>query len=58
MNDRHGIVRRAGVEVSNALLDAIKKYGLTYGEIFWLLSYEINRWAGYLRKDKRGEELK
>ena len=56
MNDRHGIVRKAGVEVSNALLDAIKKYDLSYGEVFSILSEDIRRWAGYLRKDEQGEE--
>ena len=56
MNNRHGIVRKAGVEVSNALLDAIKKYDLSYGEVFGILSEGISIWAGYLRKDEQGEE--
>ena len=56
MNNRHGIVRKAGVEVSNALLDAMKKYELTYGEVFYILSEEISNWAVFLREQEQEEE--
>ncbi len=53
LHPRYQIVQEARHEVGKALTDAIDKHGLTYGEIFSVLSDVMGEWAKYAIRSER-----
>ena len=52
LHPRHKKRALADVDVSISLLDIIKKYDLTYGEVFTILGNKITHYAKYLKVDE------
>lgn len=55
MHPRHQIVSKAKSKITEAILDILKEYDLTYGELMSILANEIRSWAGYMIRDERGD---
>jgi hypothetical protein len=64
LHPRLSIVREAELEIETAISEIAKKHKLTYGEIFSILSTQIQREAKYMIRaerhpgdpDKKGDE--
>lgn len=52
VHNRMEIRKKAEIEYDKTLLEVIRKYDLTYGEIFSMLSDSLLRWANYLKLDE------
>ena len=52
LHPRHKKRTLANADVSISLLDIIKKYDLTYGEVFAILGNKITHYAKYLKVDE------
>ncbi|KKL20605.1 hypothetical protein LCGC14_2453790 [marine sediment metagenome] len=52
LHPRHELRQKAEVEAQLKLLGIIKKYDLSYGEIFTILAKLMSNWARYLKKDE------
>lgn len=55
MHPRHQIVSKAKSKIASVILDTLKEYDLTYGELMSVLANEIRSWAGYMIRDERGD---
>jgi hypothetical protein len=53
IHPRHKIVSKAKSEIGETIINAIKEYDLTYGELMSILANEIRAWAGYMIRDER-----
>lgn len=47
------IMVEAALEFSKSFTTIVKKYDLTYGEMFGILSDMMSTWAKYMRRDER-----
>lgn len=47
------ITADAALELSKSFTSIVKKYELTYGEVFGVLSDMMTTWAKYMRRDER-----
>lgn len=47
------ITADATLEFSKSFTSIVKKYELTYGEVFGVLSDMMTTWAKYMRRDER-----
>lgn len=56
VHPRMEIRQLAEAEYAKSLLQIIKKYDLTYGEIFTMLSDAMIRWARYLKNSEDKEK--
>jgi hypothetical protein len=55
LHPRHELVTRAGLDLSVALVEIIRKYSLTYGELAYILARQTLQWAQNAIKDERAE---
>jgi len=55
LNPRHEKRVLAGVDLSNALLNIIQKYNLSYGETISILAERIQTWSTYLKRTEDKE---
>ena len=53
IHPRHKKVSTARNEISTAICNTINTHELTYGELFSIISNELQSWSGYLIKDER-----
>ncbi len=56
LSSRHLPVTHAEIEIKTAVTVTVEKYGLTYAEMFWILSSCIREWSKYAIRDERGTE--
>ena len=53
LHERYFVCLRAETEVRAAVIDAIEKHGLTYGEVFQILAQAQSVFARFLIRDER-----
>lgn len=53
IHPRHAITQRASLDVREALLRAVERHDLTYGEVFTILADALAEWAKHARRDER-----
>lgn len=51
--ERHQDVTQAGLDISEAIIAAVGKYNLTFGEFSAILSRELSSWAKCEIRDER-----
>lgn len=57
LHERHQDVTRAGIDISQAVIDAVVKHRLTFAEIAAILTRELSSRAGYEIRDERVSAL-
>ncbi len=56
LNPRHKPVRKASLELSEALGEIITRHNLTFAEIFSILSELLAEWASMAMRSEREKE--